>query len=137
MEQMRDNRQQQINNQRLMGVAKASRDTATKAKAAPAVNGAFRRHVDHGSGGKVGGANGRVAVNNRQQWQHQSGNNKLKVMMASGGLFSLGGSGKQRQSTVIGSKMPTAKAIVVAPLTPLSSSLAGGGGWVAAVAARE
>ncbi len=47
-----------------MGVAKTGGDTAVKANAAPAVNGAFCRCVDHGGGGKVG-ASGRAAVNNR------------------------------------------------------------------------
>jgi hypothetical protein len=49
-----------------MGVAKADGDTAVKAKAAPAVNGAFHCRMDHGGGGKVG-ANGRAAVDNRKQ----------------------------------------------------------------------
>jgi hypothetical protein len=49
-----------------MGVAKAGRDTALKAKAALVVNGAFHHRVDHGGGGKVG-TNGRAAVDNRQQ----------------------------------------------------------------------
>jgi hypothetical protein len=48
MEWTRDDRQQQINNQQLMGVAKVSEDAAVTAKAVPAVNGAFRRHVDYG-----------------------------------------------------------------------------------------
>ncbi len=82
IEGTRDIRQQQINNQQLMGVAKAEGDTAVKAKAAPAVNGVFCGCVDHGSGGKVG-ANGRAAVDSRQQWQRQSGNNQLKVTVAS------------------------------------------------------
>jgi hypothetical protein len=73
MEGTSDSRQQQINNQPLIGVAKADRDTAVKAKAAPAMNWAFHCHVDHGGGGKVGG-NGRAAVDNRQQWQQQLGN---------------------------------------------------------------
>jgi hypothetical protein len=68
IEWTRDNRQQQIDNQRLMGVSKAGGDIAVKAKAVPAVNGAFQRCVDHGSGRKVG-ANGRAAVDNRQQCQ--------------------------------------------------------------------
>jgi hypothetical protein len=50
---MRDNRRQQINNQPLMGVAKAGKDTAVKATAAPAVNGAFCLCVDHDGGGKL------------------------------------------------------------------------------------
>jgi hypothetical protein len=53
-----------------MGVAKAGGDTTVKTKAVPAVNGGFRRCMDHGSSGKVG-ANGREAVDNRQQWQQQ------------------------------------------------------------------
>jgi hypothetical protein len=36
-----------------------------KAKAAPAGNGVFCCHVDHGGGGKVG-ADNRVVVDNRQ-----------------------------------------------------------------------
>ncbi len=65
---------QKINNQLLMGVAKAGGDTAVKAKAALTVNGAFCCHVDHGRGRKVG-AKSRAAVENRQQWQRQPGNN--------------------------------------------------------------
>ncbi len=49
MEWTSDDRQQQINNQPLIGVAKAGKDTAVKAKAALAVNGAFRHRMDHGS----------------------------------------------------------------------------------------
>ena len=63
MELTRDNRQKQIYNQPLIGVAKAGRDTAVKEKAAPVVNGAFRCHVDHGGGRKVGG-NGTAVVRN-------------------------------------------------------------------------
>jgi hypothetical protein len=40
---------------------------------------------DHGIGRKVGG-DGRVAIDNRQQWQRQPGNNQLKVMVTSGGI---------------------------------------------------
>ena len=112
-------------------------DTAVKEKAAPVVNGAFHHCVDHCGSVKVG-TNGRAAVDNRQQWQQQSGNNQLKVMVASSGVDSRGGSGKQWQSTAIGSKTPMAKAIIVAPPTPLLLSLlAGGGRWPAAAAARE
>jgi hypothetical protein len=67
-----------INNQPLMGVAKAGRDTAVKSKAAPVVNGAFCCCLDHGGGRNVG-VDGRVVVDNRQQWQRQSVNNQLKV----------------------------------------------------------
>ncbi len=81
------------------------RDPAVKAKAAPAVNGAFSRHMDHGGGGKVVSGS-KVVVDNRQQWQRQSGSNQLKVMLASGGLDSHGGSGKQWRSMGMGSKMP-------------------------------
>jgi hypothetical protein len=91
---------QQINNQPLMGVAKVDRDTAVKAKTAPVVNGVFRHSVDYGGGRKVG-ADGRVAVDNRQQCQWQSGNNQLKVMVARGGIDSRGGGDKQRWSTAI------------------------------------
>jgi hypothetical protein len=93
MEWTRDDRQRQINNQSLIGVAKAGGDTAVKTKVALAVNGAFCRQVDHGSSGKVG-ADGRAVVDNRQQWQRQSGINQLKVMVASGGVDSRGGGGK-------------------------------------------
>ncbi len=79
MEWTRGNIQQQINNQPLMGVAKAGRDKAVKSNAAPAVNGAFCRHMDHGRGGKVG-INGRAGVCNSQD------NNHLKVMVAGGGF---------------------------------------------------
>jgi hypothetical protein len=65
MEWMSDDRQQQINNHPV-------KDTAVKAKAAPVVNGAFHRRMDHGGGRKVG-RDGRAAVDNRQQWQQQSG----------------------------------------------------------------
>jgi hypothetical protein len=78
MEWTRDNRRQQINNQPLMGVAKAGGDIAVKAKAAPAVNELFCRRWTMAAAKKVG-ANGRAAVDNRQQWQWQSGNNQLKV----------------------------------------------------------
>jgi hypothetical protein len=118
MEWTRDNRQQQINNQPLTGVAKASGDTAVKAKAALVMNGAFYCCVDHGGSGKVG-ANGRVAVDNRQC------NNQLKVTVASGGVDSRGGGGKQWRSTAINSKAPTAKAIAIMPPTILLSLLAG------------
>jgi hypothetical protein len=73
-----------------MGVAKVSGDTAVKAKAVPAVNRAFHRCLDHGGGRKVG-ANGRVVVDNRQQWQRQSDNNQQKVAVANGGVDSCGG----------------------------------------------
>jgi hypothetical protein len=137
MEWTRDTRQQQINNKPLMGVAKAGRDTAVKAKAALVGNGAFCRRMDHGSSGKAG-ANSRATVDNRQQWQRQSGNYQLKVLVASGGVDSHGGGSKQRQSTIISSKTPTAKAIIVVPPTPLLLPLAGSGGWSAvAAAARE
>jgi hypothetical protein len=76
-----------------MGVTKAGRDTAVKAKAAPEVNEAFCYRVDHGGGRKVGG-DGRGAVDNRQKWQRQSGKNQLKVIVASGGVNSLGASSK-------------------------------------------
>jgi hypothetical protein len=67
----------------------------------------------------------------------QSGKNQLKLTVASGGIDSREGSGKQRWLTAIGNEMPTSKAILVALPTPLSLSLAGGGGWAAAAAARE
>ncbi len=85
MEWTRDDRQQQINSQ-------PGGDTAVKAKALSAVNVAFCHRVDHGIGGKAGG-NGRAAVDNRQQWQWQSGNNQRKVMVASGGVDSRGWGG--------------------------------------------
>jgi hypothetical protein len=119
-----------------MGVAKAGGDTAVKEKAALVANGAFRHHVDLGSRGKVG-SNGRVAVDNRQQWQLQSGNNQLKVTVVSDGVESHGGSGEQRQSAVIGSKTPIAKASIVMPPTSLSLLSAGGARRAAVVAARE
>jgi hypothetical protein len=75
------------------GSGKGGRGCTVKAKAAPAVNVAFRRRVDHGSGRNVG-ADGRAAVDNSQQYQRQSGNNHLKVMVASGGIDSRGGGGK-------------------------------------------
>jgi hypothetical protein len=133
---MRDDRQQQINNQPLMGVAKAGRDTAVKANAALAGNGRFRHHVDHGSCRKVG-TDGRAVLKHRQEWLRQSGNNQLKVMVASSGVDSHGGGSKQRRLTTICSEMPTAKAIAMMHPTPLSLSLADGGRWVAAAAARE
>ncbi len=117
-------------NKPLMGVAKLGVDTAVKAKVALAVNWAFRGRVDHVGGGKVG-ANGRAAVDNIQH------NKQLQMMVASSGLGSRGGGSKQRQSAVIGSKVPMAKAIIVAPPTPLLSSSAGGSGRVAVAAARE
>ncbi len=83
----RDNRRQQINNQPLMGVAKVGGDTAVKAKVVPAVKGAFRHRVDN-CGGKKVGADSRAGVDNRQQWQRQSGNNQLKVTVASSGADS-------------------------------------------------
>jgi hypothetical protein len=100
-----------------MVVAKAGGDTAVKTNAAPAVIGAFRRCMDNGGGGKVGG-NGRGGVDNRQQWQWQSGSIQLKVMVASSGIDYCGVRGKRQGLTVIGSKMPTGKAIVIAPSTP-------------------
>jgi hypothetical protein len=95
MEWTRDDRRQQINYQPLMGlgVAKVGGDTAMKAKAALAVNETFPCRMNHGGGRKVG-ANGRAAVDNRQQWQRQSGNNQLKVTVASGGVGSRGGGGE-------------------------------------------
>ncbi len=119
-----------------MGVAKTDGDTAAKAKAVSAVNGGFRLCMDHGSSGKVG-TDSRAVGDNRQQWQWQSGNNQLKVMVASGGVDSRAEGGMQQQLLVIGSKMPMAKGIDIAPPTPLSSAAAGGGGWAAAAAARE
>jgi hypothetical protein len=106
-----------------------------KAEPVLAMNWAFRRRFDHGSGGKVG-ANGRAVVDNRQQWKRQSGNNQQKMMVASGGIDSHGGNSKQWRSTAIGSEMPAAKAIAVAPPTPLLL-LAGGSGQAATAAARE
>jgi hypothetical protein len=135
MEWTRDNRQQQINNHPLMGVAKVCKDTAMKAKAALAVNGAFHCPVDHGGGRKVG-ANGRAAVDN-QQWQRQSGNNQIKVTVVSGGVDLCGGGGKQWRSMAIGSKAPTAKATAIAPSTLLLLPTACGGGRAAVAAARE
>ncbi len=85
IEWMRDDRQQQITNQ-LGG------DTAVKAKAALAVNGASPRRLHHGGSRKVGG-NNRAAEDNRQLSQGQSGNNQLKVIVASGGVDSRGGCG--------------------------------------------
>ncbi len=61
VEWTRDDRQQQINHQ-------PGRDIVVKAKDALAVNGAFCHRVDHCGGRKVG-SKGRVAVDNRQQWQ--------------------------------------------------------------------
>jgi hypothetical protein len=127
IERTRDNRQQQINNQ-------PGGDTAVKANAVLALNGVLHRHLDHGGGRKVG-CNGRAGVDNRQQWQRQSGNNQLKVTVASGGDDSHGGGGGQRRSMAISSKKPKAKAIVVALPTPLLSSLASGSGQVAVAAA--
>ncbi len=117
-------------------MAKVDGDAAVKAKAALVVNGTLRRRVNHGNGGKVGG-DGRAAVDNRQQWQRQSGNNQLKVTVACSGVDSCEGGSKQQQSTAIGCKMSRAKAIIVAPRTPLLSSLAGGGRWTAVAVARE
>ncbi len=130
MEWMRDNRGQQINSQPLMGVAKAGGDTAAKAKAALAGNGAFCCRVDHGSGGKVG-IDGRAAVDIRQR------NNQLKLTEANSGIDSCGGGGKQQQSTAISSKTQMAKLIVIVPPPPLLLLLAGSGGRAAAAAARE
>jgi hypothetical protein len=95
---------------------------------------ALRHNVDHGGGKKVG-ANSRGTRDNRQQWQRQCGKNQLKV--TSGEVDSCGGGSKQWRSTEIGSKTPTAKAIILAPPTPLLSSSAGGGRLVAAAAAKE
>ncbi len=58
-------------------------------KGLPAVNGAFCCCVNHGGGRKVG-ANVMVVVDNRRQWQRQSGNNHLKVTMASSCIDSHG-----------------------------------------------
>jgi hypothetical protein len=58
-------------------------------------------------------------------------------MALSSSLDSRRGGGKRWQSTEIGSKTPTVKVIIVTPLTPLSSTLAGGGGLAAATAAEE
>jgi hypothetical protein len=118
------------------GSGKGGRGYSCEGKAAPAVNGAFRCCVDHGSGRKVG-ADGRASVDIRQQWQRQTGNNQLKAMVASSGIDSHGGGGKQWWSTAIGSKTPKAKAIVIMPPTHLLSSKAGSGRWAAAAAARE
>jgi hypothetical protein len=82
-------------------------------------------------------ADGRATVDNRQQWQRQSGNNQLKVTVASSGVDSRGDGGKQRQLMAIGSEMPMAKVIIVAPPTPLLLLSAGSGGRAAAAAARE
>jgi hypothetical protein len=53
------------------------------------------------------------------------------------GIDYCGGGGKQRRLMAIGSKMPTTKAIVVAPPTPLLSLEANGGERAAVAAARE
>ena len=66
-----------------------------------------------------------------------TGNNQLKVMVASSGVDSRGGGGKQQRLTAIGSKTLMARAIVVASPTPLLSSLTCGGGQAAVGAARE
>ncbi len=80
----------------------------------------------------------KMVADNRQQWQWpQSGNNQLKVMVASSGIDSRGGGSEQQWSTAISSKTLMAKAIIVAPSTPLLLLLAGSGGWVAALAVRE
>jgi hypothetical protein len=107
-----------------------------KAKAALVVNGAFHRRMDHDGGGKDGG-NSRAAVDNKQRWQQQSGNNQLKVMVASGGVDSHGSGGRQRWLMAIGSKTPMAKAIIVVLPTPLSLLSAGGSRRAAAAAVRE
>ncbi len=52
-------------------------------------------------------------------------------------IDSCGGNGGQQRSTAIASKMPIAKANLVALSTPFLSLLAGGSGQAAAVAARE
>ncbi len=111
-------------------------DTAVKAKAAPGVNGALCHRVDHGGGGKVG-SDGMAVVDNRKQLQQQSGNNQLKVTVASSGIDFRLGSGKQRRSMAISKKVPTAKAIIVAPPTSLLLAVVGGCGQAAAAAARE
>jgi hypothetical protein len=133
IEWTRDNRQQQINNQPLMGVTKAGGDTAVKAKAALLVNGAppLRGSWRHWKSWR------RQQGGRRQQWQLQSGNNQLNVMVTSGGVDSRGDGGKQWRSTVIGSKTPMAKVINIAFPTPLLSLLAGGGGRAAVAAATE
>ncbi len=102
-----------------------------KAKAALAVKGAFPRCMSHGGGRKVG-IDGRGTVDNRQQWQWQSGNNQLKVMVASSGVNSRRSGGEQWRSTAIGSKMPMAKAIVDMSSTPLLLPSAGSGKRAAA-----
>jgi hypothetical protein len=119
-----------------MGVAKVGGDTAVKTKTAPAVNRAFCHRVNHGSGRKLC-TDIRAAVDNRQQWQQQSGNNQLNVTVASGGLDSRGGGSKQRRSMAFGSKTPMAKVIAVVPPTPLLLPWAGGGGWAAVAVVRE
>jgi hypothetical protein len=58
-------------------------------------------------------------------------------MVASSGVDSHGGGGKQRLSKAIGSKTQMAKAIGSAPPSPLSLLLVGGGGRAAVAAARE
>jgi hypothetical protein len=94
MEWIIDDRQQQMINQPLMGVAKAGGDTAVKANAAPAVNGGLCCLVDHGRGGKVG-IDSTAVVDNRKQLQQQSGSNQLKVTVASSGIDSQGSGSKQ------------------------------------------
>jgi hypothetical protein len=59
------------------------------------------------------------------QKPEQSGNNQIKVTVASGGVDSCGGGGGQQRSTAVGGKMLTTKAIVVRLPTPLLLSLAG------------
>jgi hypothetical protein len=58
-------------------------------------------------------------------------------MVAGSGVDYRGGSGEQRRLTAIGSKTPTAKAIIIVPPTPLLLLLAGSGRWATAAAARE
>jgi hypothetical protein len=129
-------RRQQMNNQPLMGVAKAGADTAVKANAVPAVNGVLCHLVDHGRSGKVG-SDGMAVVDNRKQLQQQSGSNQLKVTVASSGIDSQGSGSKQWRSMAISSKTPTSKVIIVAPPTFLLLVVAGGGGQAAAEAAKK
>ncbi len=129
MEWKRDDRQQRINNQ-------PGGNTDVKAKAAWAVNTLIRCCVYYGGSRKVSG-NGREAVDNRQQWQRQSGNNQIKVTVANGVVDSHGGGGGQRRLRMTGGKMPTAKAIIVVLSTPLLLSSARGHKCVVAAAARE
>jgi hypothetical protein len=79
----------------------------------------------------------RAEVDNRQQWQQQSGYNQLKVTMASGGVDPRGGGGKQWRLTAIRSEMPMVKGSIVTPPTPLLVSLAGNSRRAVVAAARE